>query len=47
MAWPRSQAFSAKTGGETLVRFARNAVDFQRLALAVPIRLQNEITQEW
>ena len=29
---------------KTLVTFARKVVDFQRLALAVPIRLQNEAT---
>ena len=31
-------------GGESLVTSAEKAVDFRRLGLAVPIRLQNEIT---
>ena len=31
-------------GGESLVTSAGKVVDFRRLALAVPIRLQNETT---
>ena len=33
-----------RRGGESLVTFAGKVVDFRRLALAVPIRLQNETT---
>ena len=43
---PCPQALSSKNGGrgESLVTCAGKVVDFRCLALAVPIRLQNETT---